>query len=109
MKEDDLLKIESTIKKIFNLCKDALGQNQRFELVKYGSAVNGLSVSGEDGSDLDLILVVTQVLNDDLQKQMMQEKNILEIIRREIIKERDEYTDVNLFPATFGHLLQFKD
>jgi hypothetical protein len=37
-----------------------------FEIVKYGSAVNGLSISGENGSDLDLILVITQVLNEDL-------------------------------------------
>jgi hypothetical protein len=57
-----------------------------FELVKYGSAVNGLSISGEDGSDLDLILVLKELLNDDLEKQLNQEKEILEQIYRELSK-----------------------
>jgi hypothetical protein len=57
-----------------------------FDLVKYGSAVNGLSISGEDGSDLDLILVLTELLDDNLEKQLNQEKEILEQIYRELSK-----------------------
>lgn len=57
-----------------------------FDLVKYGSAVNGLSISWEDGSDLDLILVLTELLDDNLEKQLNQEKEILEQIYRELSK-----------------------
>ena len=55
-------------------------------MVKYGSAVNGLSISGNNGSDLDLILVLKELLNDNLEKQMDQEKKILEIISLELSK-----------------------
>ena len=46
----------------------------------YGSVINGLSLSGEQGSDLDLIVVATSVLNQNLSDQMTEEKNILDKI-----------------------------
>ena len=96
MKEDDLQKIECTFQKINKICKEALRENIHFELVKYGSAVNGLSLSGQHGSDLDLILVVSQVLCDDLYNQMIEECSILEKIEREMMKDYDEFTELEL-------------
>jgi hypothetical protein len=86
MKQKDLLDIQSTFSKIRTICTVALGNNVQFKLVKYGSAVNGLSISGNNGSDLDLILVLKELLNDNLEKQMDQEKKILEIISLELSK-----------------------
>lgn len=67
MTEEDLQSVRTTYSKVLDICEKALGDPYPFELVKYGSAVNGLSLSrSEHGSDLDLILLVNSILNEDL-------------------------------------------
>ncbi len=77
MQESDELEIQSTYERILGLCKKALDQKYEFHLVKYGSAVNGLSISGGKTSDLDLTVVASSVISDDLIEQEKEEHNIL--------------------------------
>jgi hypothetical protein len=43
-----------------------------------------------------LILVVSQVLCDDLYNQMIEECSILEKIEREMMKDYDEFTELEV-------------
>jgi hypothetical protein len=40
---------------------------------------------------------------------MKEERTILEMIKREVIQNEDEFPDLELFPTSFGHLLKFTD
>ena len=64
----------------FSSLKDVIAQvlpEEEFELLIYGSAINGLCVRGGD-SDLDLSLLVKRTINeDDLYQQQLDENEIL--------------------------------
>ncbi len=68
MKQSDADNIEQTFKRVKEVCTQALAQNyQKFDIVKYGSAINGLSVKGQqEDSDLDLIIVIPAALSVNL-------------------------------------------
>ncbi len=55
------------------MCKKALGLRHEFTVVKYGSVVNGLAITGGQHSDLDLTILVESALNEDLEVQITEE------------------------------------
>jgi hypothetical protein len=80
MTEESKNKIEETYARILTLCQNAFEKDLHFELVMYGSAINGLSLGEKNGSDLDLIVVIKSILCEDLSDQIIKEMYILESI-----------------------------
>ena len=95
----------STIREIIGLALPGV----EFDLLIYGSAVNGLGVrSGE--SDLDLSLLVKSTLNeDDLNLQQRDEYRILLKVASYLQKGHKRYTAKDPYTTTFGHLLEIYD
>lgn len=77
MTEESQKKIQETYARIENLCQIVLEKDLHFELVMYGSVINGLSLAEKNASDLDLILVVKQILCENLSDQIFKEEYIL--------------------------------
>ncbi len=71
MKKREAENIEKTYKRVKEVCSLALAEKYPdFDLVKYGSAINGLSITGQkEDSDLDLILVINDALMKNLKQQ----------------------------------------
>ena len=76
MTEESQKKIQETYARIENLWQIVLEKDLHFELVMYGSVINGLSLAEKNASDLDLILVVKQILCENLSDQIFKEEYI---------------------------------
>lgn len=103
-----MLNIENTFSNLRDIIGIAL-PGVEFDLLIYGSAVNGLGVrSGE--SDLDLSLLVKSTLNeDDLILQQQDELKILLRVASYIQRGHNRYTAKDPYTTTFGHLLEIYD
>lgn len=73
MTTQDFQEINKTFDLILKVCKKALGLRHEFTVVKYGSVVNGLAITGGQYSDLDLTILVESALNEDLEVQITEE------------------------------------
>ena len=109
MTEESEKKIQETYARILKLCKTALEKDLNFQLVMYGSVINGLSLAGKNTSDLDLILVIKSILCEDLADQIFKDKFILDTIQNQIFINIQAFSEVELITTSFGYLLQFKD
>ncbi len=82
---------------------------EEFDLLIYGSAINGLCVRGGE-SDLDLSLLVKSTLNeDDIYQQQLDEYKILLRVASYLQKGHKRFTAIDPYTATFGHLLEIYD
>ena len=104
---DDVSKIEETFSVIDNIVKDSLKSlyfKCRFELLKYGSTVNGLALRGD--SDLDLTIII-----DDLEINHI---DILNSIKKGIRwfnskNNKNRFTQEFVREITSGVILVVKD
>ena len=92
------------------LCSQVLGSKYgHYDLVKYGSAVNGLSVRGEqEESDLDLVLVIPSILSADLQAQYDEEVSIFGDLAKALKHQITEFKEIIYFGTSFGQILSAK-
>ena len=74
--KEDKLNIQNTLSNLTDIIGKAL-PGVEFDLLIYGSAINGLSIRGGE-SDLDLSMIVKSTLNEeDFNQQQRDEKKIL--------------------------------